>query len=528
MSEVPSTADQPITISLRVRSFLATLIGVLACGILIGLPWLFAWCYPLGLLGYTVLIVRAARHSKLRAGVESFVIGAIALALAFHWAANSIFNTTHLSYTLSFLVYIGLVLWEAIAFMLLGLAASYVYSRGPRWLWLVVPVWVAIQAHWPKIFNWATAHAYLGFPPILQLAEWAGTSGVTACAVLASVALARVWLSGFTDRSAVIESTIAVLAVIAASLWGLQSLAHWQQRSQNSTTIRVAAIQVDPTFVESLGKMQGLSDHIRDRVDLLLWPESTLGHYNVTMDHFGDRDYTLVNSELPCPAIDPYPSIYCDLLAGGKTYDEGGRGKGPYKNTAFLLNKSNYIIGRYVKRTLMPIGEYVPGEKWFPILRDWAAVSTELIRGTNDEPLTLSSGEKIGVLVCYEDMVADNASSSVREGAQCLVALVNGSAFKDEDTLLQHLQLAQLRTIENRRAMIRCAATGVTCLIGPDGEIQEQLPLGVESSLVVDVPLETEQTFYTRHGEWFSRICSICSVACLLGIGIKRRESTKI
>jgi apolipoprotein N-acyltransferase len=161
---------------------------------------------------------------------------------------------------------------------------------------------------------------------------------------------------------------------------------------------------------------------------------------------------------------------------------------------------------------LMPIGEYVPWEDWFPRLRDWAAVSVELVRGTDDRPLVLSDKTRIGVLVCYEDMVADNASASVFQGAECLVALVNGSAFKDHDTLKQHLALARMRTIENRRSLIRCAATGVTCLIHPDGEITQSLPISTEGVMVAEVPIFQQTTFYTRHGNWLSNSLAMVSL----------------
>jgi apolipoprotein N-acyltransferase len=231
---------------------------------------------------------------------------------------------------------------------------------------------------------------------------------------------------------------------------------------------------------------------------------------------------------MPNPAVDPYPSIYCDLLAGGKTYDDGGHHRGPYKNTAFLMNRDYEIAGRYVKRSLMPIGEYMPYEEWFPSLRKWAALDKKIIRGTDNRPLTLSGGGKIGVLVCYEDMVADNARTSTTEGAQCLIALVNGSAFTDADTLRQHLQLAQLRSIENRRSLVRCAATGISCHVGPDGVIGHSLPIGVEGSMVVNVPLLTSVTFYTQHGPWFERLLSVIAIALLavmVGIGRKAQRT---
>lgn len=487
---------------------------ILGAGILIGVPWLFTWCYALGLVGYSVLIVRAALVPPRQAFLESFACGAIALGIAFHWAANSIFGTTNLSYPLSVCLFVLLILWEAIAFGILGIATSFLASRGRAWLWLIVPVWVTIESHWPRIFNWATAHAYIGFPPVLQLAEYAGTAGVTACVVLASVALARLWLDP-KDRRVLVESTLVFLAITLVCGWGGYALKQSGHQIASAETLQVAAIQVDPTFVESLGQMQGFSDSVAHRADLVLWPESTLGTYHLSLEHFRDSERTMANSEMPNPAVEPYPTIHCDLLAGGKTYD-GERDLGPYKNTAFLIDKNSQIVGRYVKRSLMPIGEYVPGERWFPQLRDWAAISTKLVRGESDSPLTLSDGSKVGMLVCYEDMVAANASSSVREGAECLVALANGSAFKDPDTLRQHLKLAQLRTIENRRALIRCAATGVTCLVLPDGTIAESLPIGESGFLLASVPLIHELTFYTRHGEWFSTLAMLITLACML------------
>ncbi|TWU48060.1 apolipoprotein N-acyltransferase [Rubripirellula reticaptiva] len=494
------------------RATAASAVAIAGTGILIGLPWLFQSCFLLGMIGYTCLIMRAAEQSPLRAASESFACGLIALAIAFHWASNSIFGTTHLSYTMSILVFIGLIVWEAIAFGLLGLASCMLRSKGPRWLWLLVPIWVTIETHWPRIFSWATAHAYLGFPPILQIAEIAGTAGVTAIALMGSVALARYWRFR-SSAQAMGEAALAFTMILICCGWGVYAFASWQERIGAASTLRIAAIQVDPTYVESLGKMQQLSDHVSGAADLVLWPESTLGNYSVSLDHFGDEDFTVANSEMPNPALLPYPDLHCDLLAGGKTYEVGQRDQGVYKNTAFLIDRQQSIIGRYVKRSLMPIGEYVPGETWFPVLRDWAAVSDKIVCGTSNMPLELSHGQRVGMLVCYEDMVADNAASSVREGAEVLVALANGSAFKDPDTLRQHLKLAQLRSIENRRAMIRCAATGVTCLIQPDGTITDELPIGEDGVLCKSVPLFDDTTFYTRNGNWVAESATWITLA---------------
>ncbi len=510
----PATlAARPRTVSLPIS--IQRLPATVTVGVLIGMPWIYSACFPLGCLGYSWLFIRAASVTPSRAYWESFATGAIALSIAFHWAPHSIFGTTNLSFQLSVVVFAGLILWEAIAFAMIGWVTNRLHQWGSSWIWCVVPAWLTIETQWPRVFSWSTAHAYLGFPPLLQVAELAGTSGVTACALLGSVAITRVWL-GRNAHRAWLETALVIGLLVAVCLWGQVTLNHWHERILNSASMAVAAVQVDPTPHESLAKMQSLSSTVAGQVDLLLWPESTLGNYDISLEHFRDQAYVINRCEAVLGIFDPYPAIHCDLLAGGKTYDDGGRDHGPYRNTAFLIDRDKSVSGRYVKRSLMPIGEYVPGERWLPVLRDWAAVSTELIRGASDAPLTLSSGRRVGMLVCYEDMVAKNAASSVREGAECLIALANGSAFKDPDTLEQHLKLAQLRAVENRRSLVRCAATGVSCLVLPDGTVAKRLPIGEDGILIVDVPLESRLTFYTRHGDWLATISVVMSFAVIV------------
>jgi apolipoprotein N-acyltransferase len=97
-----------------------------------------------------------------------------------------------------------------------------------------------------------------------------------------------------------------------------------------------------------------------------------------------------------------------------------------------------------------------------------------------------------------------------------LVALINGSAFTDPDTLRQHLRLAQLRAVENRRTLVRCAATGVTCVIHPDGRIAAQLPIEGDGVLQTSIPLVDDLTIYTKFGDWFAELSVIVAAAMLV------------
>lgn len=419
------------------------------------------------------------------------------------------------------------MIWESLIFGLFLMATSFAVHVYPNVIWLAPGWWVALEFCWPRIFTWSIAHTHTNVVPLMQLAEFAGTSGVSALIVLAAITLAKAF-ELFRRQAGFPQVALAICFLLLVFAWGIYREEQISHRLAKAEVLRVAAIQVDPSFLDSIEKMRSRSLRLQGEADLILWPESALGQYHESLASFRDPIRTSELSESPNPAEDPTDGFTVELLAGGKTYADGGRDCGPYCNTAFLINPEKSIVGRYVKRTLMPVGEYLPGESFLPSARQWAALESSLVRGTSDAPISTAEGRKVGTLICYEDMIASNARRTVFAGAELLVAIINGSGFRDEDTLAQHQRLAMLRAVENRRGMVRCAATGVTCYIAPTGRIEKQLPTGVDGELVAAVPLMTQLTFYTRYGEWFAWLCIAISALVFGGIRVANRNSSRV
>ena len=105
--------------------------------------------------------------------------------------------------------------------------------------------------------------------------------------------------------------------------------------------------------------------------------------------------------------------------------------------------------------------------------------------------------------MCYEDIVASLARRTTAAGAEVLISLINDSAFESDAALEQHRRLATFRAIENRRMLVRCSGTGVTCAISPSGAVVRRLPTNVDDSFVVDAPRLTEPTLFVRGGFLF-------------------------
>jgi apolipoprotein N-acyltransferase len=103
-------------------------------------------------------------------------------------------------------------------------------------------------------------------------------------------------------------------------------------------------------------------------------------------------------------------------------------------------------------------------------------------------------------MMCYEDMIPDVAQTLVRDGAEVLVVLINGTAFENPIALRQHRQLACFRALENRRFFLRTASTGSTCVIDPLGRCVAELPVQTEAVLQADVAMLHGRTLFSRTG----------------------------
>lgn len=235
----------------------------------------------------------------------------------------------------------------------------------------------------------------------------------------------------------------------------------------------------------------------------MCWPECSGGSYEAGLDSLADPTAVVAASRPPARGLRPLEDPCCHLLFGGQTFVGHPERPRSIHQSAILLDPSQAIVGRYHKRRLMPFGEYVPGSDIFPDLDRHFPMQERMTEGAHATVLHCGSGARLGVLLCYEDMIPGAAHSLVAESANSVVSLINGSAFTAPLTLRQHRLLSQLRSVECRRALARCAATGETCLISPVGTISARLPLHVSDTLLVDVPLIPQRTLASRLGPAF-------------------------
>jgi apolipoprotein N-acyltransferase len=513
--------------SLAVRGLTVCLVALLLAA-----PWLMpqlVWC---GWLGAAAALLLASRLPGWSGFCWSSCWALLAVVIAFHWSPRVLAYTMNSSYALGMLVFVPLVLWDATRSVLpIWVAGRLAGSAAAAWLPAALLA-VVLEVALPCVFPWCWGYSQVAWPWTLQAVDLFGPQWSTfiffahAGAILAlGQALYAPLRSRPRNSRAYVRRLPSVVGSLARSgaiwlclanlLYSAGAMAFWSRQIASSPTLRVALVQVDPTFKESPDDLRRLTATIADQVDLVCWPESSGGSYESSLRRLSDPHEVFKRSREPNQGLRPWENPACELLLGAKIYSGDKERPAELYQSAILLDTRESIVGRYDKRYLMPFGEFVPGEDWVPGMNYLFSMQDVVSSGSQPTVLPSAAGAKLGVMLCYEDMMPAAARSLVEHSANVLVSLINASAFTDPLTLAQHRMLSQLRAVECRRYFLRCSATGETCVISPLGTIEATLPVQTQGVLTARVALVETPSVHCRIGDVFSIVCCVALVGYL-------------
>jgi apolipoprotein N-acyltransferase len=217
------------------------------------------------------------------------------------------------------------------------------------------------------------------------------------------------------------------------------------------------------------------------------------------------------------------------IVAGNPTADweideSGNRVLRDYNSASFISPQGEFV-GRYSKIHLVPFGEYVPYRDFFFFAHHLTKQVSDFSRGKERNVFT-ANGHRYGVFICYESIFGDEVRQFAKNGAEVFVNVSDDGWYGDTSAPWQHLNMARMRAIENRRWILRDTNSGVTATIDPEGRVVQSSPRHVFTSLPAQYGFRDDMTFYTRYGDVFAWAC--CAVAVLgafLVIQRKKRVS---
>jgi apolipoprotein N-acyltransferase len=281
--------------------------------------------------------------------------------------------------------------------------------------------------------------------------------------------------------------------------------------------------------IAALGRTEKLSlDAIggKERPDLLIWPEAMIDE-----GVFQDRPLNEAVRDI-CQNYDGY------FLLGSQDFDIGGGRKvvqpnGKVKTIPVLYNCAYFFTPRgeqydeYRKTRLVILGEFLPFGDTFPWLRRAIGVGMDFTPGPGPKVFSMKNPPlSFAPLICFEDTLPDVANKAVRLHPDFFINITNDGWYTGWCAawgVRQHLNHAVFRCIEHDRPMIRCANTGVSCIIDQNGTVTDRFrgPLGREIDVggVFARKLEmfpSHGTLYEMWGDWIVLISSLVSV--MLGL----------
>ena len=244
--------------------------------------------------------------------------------------------------------------------------------------------------------------------------------------------------------------------------------------------------------------------------DIIVWPEAPAPF------SFEDPQFAKRASALAIRAGVPF-------LAGDTEWKPLAQPSGQTKqarmvpyNSAILVDPQGRRVFVYDKIHLVPFGEYEP----FPLIHHVVANVSEEVGGfypgSDVAAGTLPNGYRFGVFICYEAIFPGEVRKFAAKGAQVFFNISNDGWFGRSAAPEQHLRMARVRAVENRRWLVRSTNNGYTVSVDPYGRIVERAPADVRTAADLPYDFRTDETLYTRWGDWFAWLCVLASAAFLV------------
>lgn len=495
----------------RIRLFLAAASGMLLTASFpkIGWDWL-AW------FALAPLLVSVQGLSVKKSFVLGLTAGLVHYLTLVYWLAYTMTTYGNLPFPVAVSILVLMAAYLAL-YPALFTAAIGVFRLHPiGYLFSVPLVWVSIEYLRSFMFSgfpWEfLGHSQFKRLVIIQLSDIFGAYGVSFLLALSNavIALCLLYLTGkrlyrlsLTWRPIVASIVLFFLAFSLSWSYGVYRIRQTQKAADTAPVIRAGIVQGnidqfhkwDPAFQDNtiekyitLSRLAG-----KEQPQLIVWPETATPFYYLSDTRLSDR----VRQGIQSTGI--------DFLFGSPSFVRGVD-RIDFYNSAYIVLEDGKTEAKYDKARLVPFGEYVPLKKWLPFLGKMVENVGDFKTGKKGSTVSWRNLQ-LGIQICFEIIFPDLARAMVENHAMLLVNITNDAWFGQTAAPYQHFSMAVFRAVENKRSLVRAANTGISGFIDPTGRTVAATSLFKEAVLVRSVPLITDKTFYTRHGDLFARGC---------------------
>jgi apolipoprotein N-acyltransferase len=506
-------------------------------------PWrsMFAW-FGLAPLLWAVLSSQENDSPRplRRAFVLSYLCGVLWYAGNCYWVRDVMLQYGDMPPLAPDLLLLGFSLVLGAYFGLFGLAVALIRkaTNSTGIALVAAPVfWVALELAAARITSvpWdQLGYSQVDNSVVNQLAPWTGVYGISFLLVAVNALIAAgLALNGSAKK--LIFASIGIIAAVA----GTAGLLHQPPRPGTTATavliqpnldVGGSSLWTDPaewnrhivgfaklaneqckTYIAGIPQTGAPSGEIvcppyPTHPDLVVWPESPAPYLE------GDPRFQQAAAQIA-------QDMKAPLVIGSYGMDFHPEAGWNDFNSALVMSPAGLRVGRYDKIHLVPFGEYVPFSRFLFFARKLTGKVSKFDRGEERKVFRLGTqsgaSHRYGIFICYEAVFADEVRQFAQLGAEVLVNISDDGWYGDTSAPWQHLNMARMRAIENRRWILRDTNNGVTAAIDPYGRVRQSIPRHAEDALPAEYGFRDDITFYTEHGDVFAMSCAILGLVAV-------------
>lgn len=468
----------------------------------------------LGMVGLAIAIADLPEKKPVRAALwRGFWFGVGSNVVIFRFVPAVITRFTPLPWAVAGLALFLLAAAQGLRWIATCVFCTLLVKRGaPRWA--AFPLGLYAGTFVPMVFPWNPAGGATPWPAMVQLADIVGERGVSAIMALAAALAAETWLGRADKKRAARFGAVALAVPLVTALAGWLRIREVDRLRDAAPKVSVALVQPsvgatlrwDPSAAASIAsKLQTLTESAEKKgADVTVWHE---GAYPYVMPHSARRGPSGRGSIVG-------GRVHGPVLAGILL-----RSESESTNSAILVQRDDTYGEPYDKMHLLWFGETVPLADVFPILRRVFARGTGLVPG--DHQVLQSTGKiHAAVLNCFEDILPGAGREAMSVGPNLLVDITNDAWFSPSEESELHMRMSVMRSVEERRDMVRAVNLGVTTWIDAVGRVRARYDLPVAGTLMTEPALiDAPLTFFGRYGEWPTALLALLLTAIALRRG---------
>ncbi|MFZ9036178.1 MAG: apolipoprotein N-acyltransferase [Francisellaceae bacterium] len=434
---------------------------ILLTGALLTLSFAPFYIWPFAVVSPLIFFILLSRHKNLSGFLVTgllYGIGFFATSVSWIYVSIHLFSQSPL---LSIAITAVFVLVMSLFFMLFALIAYYTRTLKLNRALTYPVAWTLLEL--------IRGHLFTGFPWVLIgygfTDTWFSGYAVIGSVYLVSfisVFITTLLLALMAPKQSLKTRLFCLFAIFVLTLIGFMLKQHnWTQK--NSKALSVSLIQGDYVLSQKWNPemLQTIIDYYYtatqdNPADLIFWSENAIPTYRPYISPFLRQINTLGNSEDSA------------ILVG--TIDVNS--KNQYFNAALVYGKGS---GKYYKHHLVPFAEYYPFSRLIsPFMRYFNIPMSDFTAGEKIQPLLEMNGISVALFICYEIAYPKEVRDQLQNAG--LIAVISDDAwFGNSLAPWQHLEISQMRAIENGRFVLQTTNNGITAIIDPKGQITARL-----------------------------------------------------